>query len=101
MAKVYTIPGQLPGHFKEISYVLIGSSQVKLTFGRFAFTFSNYHFIGFDQVVTTRIHHFLDFDDQFREQIEKLIMDEPVSFELDEVMTYSSFVTFLSFQFER
>ncbi len=32
MVKVYTIPGQLPGHFKEISYVLIGSSQVNLTF---------------------------------------------------------------------
>ena len=40
----------------------------------FAFTFSKYLSVGCDQVVTTRIHHFLGSDDQFHEQIEKLIM---------------------------
>ena len=67
----------------------------KNCFGRFAFTFSKYLSICYDQVVTTRIHHLLGSDNQFREQIEKLIVDQPISFELDEVMTYSSFVAFL------
>ena len=58
--------------------------------------FSKYLSIGYDQVVTTRIQHFLGSDDQFREQIEKLIMDEPVSIEIDEAMTYSSFVLRIS-----
>jgi hypothetical protein len=43
----------------------------------------------------TRIHHFLHSDDEFRQQIEGLIMDDPVSIELEEEMSYSSLVAFI------
>lgn len=46
---------------------------------------------GYDRVILTRIQQMLKSDDKFRKQIEGLLMDEPVTIELDQGMTYSSF----------
>ena len=78
MAKVFTIPGQLPWHSKERGCVVIGLSQVNLYFCSF-----------------TRFHVFLKGDHKFHQQIERLLTDEPINIEVDNGMTHHAFVAFL------
>jgi hypothetical protein len=53
--------------------------------------FSYKFMIGYDEVLLEQFHTFLNDDHKFRKQIEQLLMDEPVSIELDHGMTYHSF----------
>jgi hypothetical protein len=51
---------------------------------------------GYDHIIQERIYHFLDTDNRFRAQIADLLASEGTEIEIEEEMSYHSFVTFLT-----
>jgi hypothetical protein len=51
---------------------------------------------GHDHIVQERIYHFLDTDNRFRAQIADLLASKGTEIEIEEEMSYHSFVTFLT-----
>ena len=47
---------------------------------------------GYDRIVQKRIYHFLGTDDRFRAQIADLLANQDTEIEIEEDMSYNSFV---------
>jgi hypothetical protein len=52
---------------------------------------------GYDRIIQKRIYHFLDTDDRFRAQIADLLANNSIEIEIEEDMSYHSFVTYIPY----
>jgi hypothetical protein len=48
--------------------------------------------LGYDEIAQKRIYHFLDMDGRYRAQISELVADKATEIEIEENMSYHSFV---------
>ena len=96
MVPGFTILGRLAMPSRQGICALTGLSQV---INPLVYFFARFRFIsspGYDHIVQERIYKLLDTDSRFRAQIDDLLANGGTEIEIEEEMSYHSFVTFLT-----